>query len=87
MLEPRELRRRNPQIWHGGLQNSTYTRGFQPEVVKGAMTSDAERDEMKKIPYREAVGSVTYASQDTRPDISHAVAVVSRFSNNQGKAH
>ncbi|XP_071635072.1 uncharacterized protein [Temnothorax longispinosus] len=50
-------------------------------------SSDAEREEMRKVSYREAVGSLIYASQGTRPDISHAVNMVSRFSNDPGRAH
>lgn len=37
--------------------------------------------------YREAVGSLMYASLATRPDISYAVTTVSRFSGNPGIAH
>jgi ATP-binding cassette subfamily B (MDR/TAP) protein 1 len=43
---------------------------------------DEERDEMKKVPYASAVGSLMYAMVCTRPDIAHAVSVVSRFLSN-----
>lgn len=46
-----------------------------------------EEDEMKNIPYQEAVGSLLYISQISRPDIAFAVGVISRFSKNSGKAH
>lgn len=49
--------------------------------------SEEERETMKKVPYREAVGCLLYASQGTRPDICHAVGIVSRFSNDPGQAH
>ncbi len=42
---------------------------------------------MRNIPYREAVGSLLYISVATRPDISYAVGVLSRFSSNPGMAH
>lgn len=42
---------------------------------------------MKKIPYREAVGSLIFASQQTRPDICFAVNNVAKFCNNPGPAH
>ena len=42
---------------------------------------------MERIPYASAVGSLMYAMVCTRPDISQAVSVVSRFMANPGKAH
>lgn len=50
-------------------------------------SSEEEKLELSKIPYREAVGSLIHIAQGTRPDISHAVNMVSRFSNNPGKSH
>jgi len=43
--------------------------------------------EMRNIPYREAIGSLMYASQATRPDISFAVTLLSKFSDNPGRPH
>ncbi|GJQ68502.1 hypothetical protein Trydic_g17075 [Trypoxylus dichotomus] len=48
---------------------------------------DSEREEMEKIPYQSAVGSLLYVAQSTRPDITFAVSLLSRFNNNPGKAH
>ena len=42
---------------------------------------------MRDVPYREAVGSLMYASLGTRPDITYAVSILSRFSENPGRAH
>ena len=42
---------------------------------------------MRHIPYREAIGSLMYASLGTHPDISYAVTTVSRFSSNPRPAH
>ena len=42
---------------------------------------------MQHVPYREAVSSLMYTSLATRPDISYAVATISRFSNNPGMPH
>ncbi|MCO5564617.1 hypothetical protein L7F22_018282 [Adiantum nelumboides] len=42
---------------------------------------------MAKIPYASACGSLMYAMVATRPDIAHAVGVVSRFMSNPGKKH
>src|SRR4051812_30118392 len=49
--------------------------------------SEKEKAEMEKIPYAFAVGSLMYAMVCTRPDIAHAVGVVSRFMSNPGKQH
>ena len=42
---------------------------------------------MDKAPYVSAVGSLMYAMVCTRPDIAHAVGVVSRFMSNPGREH
>jgi hypothetical protein len=42
---------------------------------------------MSRVPYSSTVGSLMYAMVYTRPDISHAVGVVSRYMNNPGKEH
>ena len=52
-----------------------------------SLSTGAEYAAMWHVPYREAVGSLMYASLATHPDISYAVATVSRFSNNPGMPH
>jgi hypothetical protein len=42
---------------------------------------------MSRVPYSSAVGSLMYAMVCIRPDIAHAVGVVSRYMNNPGKEH
>ena len=42
---------------------------------------------MAKIPYSSAVGSLMYAMICTRPDISQAVSLVSRYMANPGREH
>ncbi|KAM0059035.1 putative RNA-directed DNA polymerase [Helianthus debilis subsp. tardiflorus] len=49
--------------------------------------SDEDKAEMAKVPYAYAVGSLMYAMVCTRPDIAHAVGVVSRFMSNLGREH
>jgi hypothetical protein len=44
-----------------------------------------EIEYMSRVSYSSAVGSLMYAMVCTRPDISHAVGVVSRYMNNPGK--
>ena len=50
-------------------------------------TTEDEKKQMDKIPYASAIGSLMYAMICTRPDIAHAVGVVSRFMSNPGKQH
>ena len=42
---------------------------------------------MKKVPYASVIGSLMYAMVCSRPDIAHAVGVVSRFLSNPSKEH
>lgn len=55
--------------------------------TKQCPTSEEEKEEMKKVPYSSAVGSLMYVMVCTRPYIAHAVGVVSRFLSNPGKEH
>ena len=54
---------------------------------KQSPSTEIEEQEMKWVPYSSAVGSLMYAMVCTRPDIAHAVGVVSRFLSNPGKEH
>ncbi|CAL1397307.1 unnamed protein product [Linum trigynum] len=54
---------------------------------KQSPSIEKEKAEMDKIPYASAVGSLMYAMVCTRPDIAHAVGVVSRFLSKPGKEH
>lgn len=49
--------------------------------------TENEIREMANVPYQEAVGSLLYLVQGTRPDLAFAVNDVSRYNNNYGKAH
>lgn len=51
--------------------------------IENTPKTSTEIDEMKNVPYR----SILHLSQCTRPDISFAVGVVSRFNHNPGKTH
>uniref|UniRef100_A0A7N2QZR7 Integrase catalytic domain-containing protein n=1 Tax=Quercus lobata TaxID=97700 RepID=A0A7N2QZR7_QUELO len=49
--------------------------------------NEEERDHMSKVPYASVIGSLMYVMVCTRPDIAHAVGVVSRFISRPGKQH
>ena len=42
---------------------------------------------MSRVPYANVVGSLMYAIVCMRPDISHAIGVVSRYMHDLGKGH
>lgn len=42
---------------------------------------------MRKIPYASAIGSMMSAMVCTRPDIAHAVSLISRFMGKLGEEH
>ena len=46
-----------------------------------------EKEEMRKFPYREAVGALMWMATMTRPDIACAVRAVARFCENPGPVH
>eukprot|EP00253_Pinus_taeda_P026673 PITA_26673 len=46
-----------------------------------------EEEDMSRVPYASAVGSLMYAMVCTRPDIAHAVRVLSMFMSKPGKEH
>ncbi|KAM6577772.1 hypothetical protein CsatB_029609 [Cannabis sativa] len=50
-------------------------------------TDPQEIEDMAKIPYASAVGSLMYAMLCTRPDICYAVGIVSRYQSNPGQEH
>jgi hypothetical protein len=62
------------------LPNATYSKSDAPS------TPD-EEFRMRKIPYREAIGSLMYLAVATRPDIAFAVSTLSQFLDNPGDAH
>ena len=50
-------------------------------------TNDSQKERMKNVPYQEAVGSLMYLAQSTRPDIVYAVNRLSSFNKNPGEGH
>ena len=49
--------------------------------------SDKEKDEMSTVPYANAIECMMYAMVLTRPNISHALSVVSRYMTSLGQDH
>ena len=49
--------------------------------------SSDDKDRMKKVPYASAIGSIMYAMICTRPDVSYALSMTSRYQSNPGEGH
>ena len=49
--------------------------------------TDQERKEMSLVPYANIVESIMYIMICTRPDVSHAISVATRYMSNHGKEH
>ena len=46
-----------------------------------------ERERMDRIPYASAIGSIMYAMLCTRPDVSYALSICSRYQADPGERH
>ncbi|KAK8621887.1 hypothetical protein V6N13_097515 [Hibiscus sabdariffa] len=46
-----------------------------------------ERERMSQIPYASAIGSTMYAMICSRPDLSYALSMTSRYQSNPGEGH
>ena len=68
----------------GGKVQSTPLASYVKLSLNDCPNFDAEWVNMAKVPYSSA-GSLIYAMICTRPDIAHAVGVVSRYMSNPGK--
>ena len=60
--------------------------GLNLSIEQCPQTQEEEED-MSRVPYASAVGSLMYAMVFTRPDIALAVGVLSRFMSNPEKEH
>eukprot|EP00253_Pinus_taeda_P032808 PITA_32808 len=76
---------------HGDLEEEIYMKQAEGFAVKGKKElcpkTQEEEEDMPRVPYASAVGSLMYAMVCTRPDITHAVGVLSRFMSKPGKEH
>ena len=56
-------------------------------VLQKTQLSDQDKEYMSKIPYLQAIGSLIYLSQCTRPDIAYAVGTLAKFNSNPAPIH
>ena len=62
------------------------TPGLQLSKEESPKTEE-EVEEMRNIPYMNAVGSLLYLATTSRPDIAYIAGVLARFNSNPGVAH
>jgi hypothetical protein len=68
-------------------KGSLPTLSGKPLSKKQCPTTVAEREYMSSVPYASAIGSIMYAMICTRPDVSYALSVTSRYQSDPGKDH
>ena len=59
-------------------------------LAMGAKLTTVEKDDeehQSQFPFRELMGALMYLAVGTRPDIAHAVSVLSQFNNRNGTPH
>ena len=66
-----------------GLSQSRYIETIVKQVWHGKF----QRANMNMIPYASAIGSIMYVMLCTRPDIAHALSVMSRYLADPGFEH
>ena len=59
----------------------------KPLSMTQCPTTATEIERMKKIPYASAIGSIMYAMLCTRPVVSHALSLTTRYQSDPGEAH
>ena len=66
-------------------------KGFIPLALGVPLTKEQcpstkeERDNMSRITYASAIGSIMYAMLCTRLDVAHALSITSRFQQDPGE--
>eukprot|EP00253_Pinus_taeda_P033695 PITA_33695 len=76
---------------HRDLEEEIYMKKTKGFAVKGKKElcpkTQEEEEDMSRVPYTSAVDSLMYAMVCNRPEISHAVGVLSKFMPKRGKEH
>ncbi|GBN73731.1 hypothetical protein AVEN_50437-1 [Araneus ventricosus] len=57
------------------------------DTNKSVTKSTNNMEDLTRIPFQVAVGSLLYATQATRPDIGFAANLVCQFCNNPSRTH
>ena len=60
--------------------------GIKLSKTQCPSTTD-ERESLRRVQYASAIGSIMYAMICTRPDVSYALSVTSRYQADPGEGH
>ncbi|KAK8705107.1 hypothetical protein V6N13_048715 [Hibiscus sabdariffa] len=78
------LKRFNMEASKKGFLPMTHGISLSKEMCP---STSQERERMSQIPYASAIGSIVYAMICTRPDLSYALSMTSRYQANPGEGH
>ncbi|KAK8557823.1 hypothetical protein V6N12_010047 [Hibiscus sabdariffa] len=78
------LKRFNMETSKKGFLPMTHGISLSKEMCP---STSQERERMSQIPYASAIGSIMYATICTRPDLSYALSMTSRYQANPGEGH
>ncbi|KAK8636820.1 hypothetical protein V6N13_064257 [Hibiscus sabdariffa] len=78
------LKRFNMEASKKGFLPMTHGISLSKEICP---STSQERERMSQIPYASAIGSIMYAMICTRPDLSYALSMTSRYQANPSKGH
>ncbi|KAK8640965.1 hypothetical protein V6N13_008716 [Hibiscus sabdariffa] len=78
------LKRFNMEASKKGFLPMTHGISLSKEMCP---STSQDRERMSQIPYASAIGSIMYAMICTRPDLSYALSMTSRYQANPGEGH
>ncbi|KAK9003914.1 hypothetical protein V6N11_018808 [Hibiscus sabdariffa] len=78
------LNRFNMEASKNGFLPMTHGVSLSKEMCH---STPQERERMSQVPYALAIGSIMYAMICTRPDLSYALSMTSRYQANPGEGH
>ncbi|KAK8548176.1 hypothetical protein V6N12_061094 [Hibiscus sabdariffa] len=78
------LKRFNMEASKKGFLPMTHGISLSKEMCP---STSQERERMSQVPYASAIGSIMYAMICTRPDLSYALSMTSRYQANPGEGH
>ncbi|KAK8555331.1 hypothetical protein V6N12_009479 [Hibiscus sabdariffa] len=78
------LKRFNMEASEKGFLPMTQSISLSKEMCP---STSQERERMSQIPYASAIGSIMYAMICTRPDLSYALSMTSRYQANPSEGH